>query len=88
VEERICELLRNGAVVFDAAAENPAPVEAFKDLIDRAAALAQRWPNLAATDKRMILQILVARIDVQPAAVDITIRQTMLSAAAAPQTAS
>jgi site-specific DNA recombinase len=86
VEDRICALLRDGSAVFTAAAENSAQVEASKNLIDRAAALAQRWPTLVAADKRMILQVLVARIDVRPATVDITTRPTMLSAVTAPQT--
>ena len=81
VEDRICALLRDGSAVFSSAADTSANVGSSRNLIGRAAALAQRWPTLAAADKRMILQVLVARIDVRPAAVDITIRPTMLSAA-------
>ena len=42
-------------------------------------------PTLATADKRMILQVLVARIDVRPASVDIVARLTMLSAIVAPK---
>ena len=80
VEDRICAQLRDGAAVFSSAADSSTNVETSRNLIDRAAALAQRWPTLAAADKRMILQILVARIDVRAATVDITIRPAMLSA--------
>ena len=80
VEDRICALLRNGAAIFDSGGDAPAHVGASKGLIAQAAALAQRWPTLAATDKRMILQVLVERIDVRPATVDIIIRPTLLQA--------
>ena len=80
VEDRICAQLRDGAAVFSPAADNSTNVETSRNLIGRAAALAQRWPTLAVADKRMILQILVARIDVRAATVDITIRPAMLSA--------
>jgi hypothetical protein len=85
VENSICALLRDGGAVFNTAAENSAQVEATKNLISRAAALAQNWPTLAAADKRMMLQILVDRIDVRSSTIDITIRPTMLSAVTAPQ---
>ena len=85
VEDRICALLRDDAGIFDASPENSVSVEASRNKIDRAAALARRWPTLTATDKRMILQVLIARIDVRSTTVDITIRPTMLSAITAPQ---
>ena len=79
VEDRICALLRDGAAVFNAAAENAAPVEASRNLIAQAAGPAQRWPTLAASDKRIILQIPIARIAVRPATVDIAIRPMTLA---------
>jgi AraC-like DNA-binding protein len=77
-------LLQDGAAVFNASADSSANLAASQNLIGRAAALAQRWPNLAAAEKHMILHILVARIDVRPATVGITIRPTMLSTATTP----
>jgi len=85
VENRICSFLRDSTTVFSAAGEGSMEVETFKTLIAQAAALAQRWTTLTATDKRMILQVLVARTDVRPAAVDIVARMTMLAAIVAPQ---
>ena len=79
MEDRICALLRDGAAVFNASAEKSAPVEASRNLIAQAAGLAQRWPTLAASDKRIILQILIARIAVRPATVDIAIRPMTLA---------
>ena len=85
MEDRICALLRDGSAVFSAAAENLAQVEASSNLIAKAAALAQRWPALAPADKRMILQILIARIDVRPTTVNIAIRPTILAKVVEPQ---
>ena len=43
-------------------------------LIVNAADLARRWPALPASDKRAILHVLVARMDVRPETVDVAIR--------------
>jgi site-specific DNA recombinase len=80
VEDHICALLRYGAAVFDSGGEAPANVAASRDLIAQAAGLAQRWPSLGIADKRMLLQVLVATINVRPETVDIIIRPTMLTA--------
>jgi len=85
VEDRICALLRDGDVMFDAGGDGPANVEASRTLITQATALAQRWPTLAASDKRTILQVLVARIDVRPATVEIAIRPSTLNKIVSPQ---
>ncbi len=85
VEDRICALLRDSTTVFNAAGDSSANVETSRNLIAQAAGLAQRWPTLAAADKRMILQILVARIDVRPATVDIAIRPMTLAKVVEPQ---
>lgn len=85
VEDRICAHLRDGAAIFDASAQSVANVEVSRNKINRAAALAQRWPTLAVTEKRTILQALIARIDVRPTTVEISVRPDMLSAVTAPQ---
>jgi len=85
VEDRVCAYLRDDAAIFDAGAGTAAQVEESRNLIDGAASLAQRWPTMPAADRRMILQILIARIDVRTATVDITIRPTMMSAFTAPE---
>jgi len=76
VEELVCNLLRDEAAVFDAA--GPATIASRKSLIVNAASLARRWPALPASDKRAILQVLVARIDVRAETVDITIQPFLL----------
>ncbi len=85
VEDRVCVYLRDDAAVFDAGAGTAAHIEASRNLIDGAVALAQSWPTMPHTDKRMILKILIARIDVRPATVDIMIRPTTVSAVTAPE---
>lgn len=85
VESRICALLRDEGDIFNAIGDGTADVETSSALIAQAAALAQRWSTVEPTDKRMFLQVLVARIDVRPASIDIAIRLTMLSAVLAPQ---
>ena len=85
VESRIYALLQDGAAVFSAVTDCSVEVGASRDLIVHAAALAQRWSTMATADKRMILQMLVARIDVRPTTVDIAIRPAMLSTVIAPQ---
>ena len=85
VESRICALLRDEGDIFNAISDGTADVETSSALIAQAAALAQRWSTVEPTDKRMFLQVLVARIDVRPASIDIAIRLTMLSAVLAPQ---
>ena len=76
VEDRICAMMRDESAIFEAA--GPAAVAVAKSLIENAANLARRWPTLPASDKRTILHALVARIDVRPEAVDISIRPAML----------
>jgi len=79
VEDRVCALLRNDATVFDAAGIGPTSLEMRTTLIEQAADLARRWPALEPAEKRAILQILVARVDVHTERVDITLRSTMLT---------
>jgi len=79
IEDRVCALLRNDATVFDAAGIGPTSLEMRTTLIEQAADLARRWPALEPGEKRAILQILVARVDVHAETVDITLRPTMLT---------
>jgi hypothetical protein len=48
-------------------------------LVEQAADLAARWPALAPTERRTILQILVTRVDVRTETIDIAIRPTTLA---------
>lgn len=71
VEERIRALLKNKALILDAAGS--APLSARKTQIEQAAALDHRWPALSASHRRAIIRALVTRIDVQPNTVEISI---------------
>ena len=77
VEERVCNLLRDEAAIFDAA--GPATIASRKSLIANSANLARQWPALPASDKRAILHVLIVRIDVRPETVDIVVRPAVLS---------
>jgi site-specific DNA recombinase len=48
-------------------------------LVEQAADLAARWPALAPAEKRPILRVLVARVDVRTETVDITLRPKMVA---------
>jgi site-specific DNA recombinase len=78
IEDRICALLCNEAALFDTGVGGSANVAVSRDLIKHAAAMARRWPSLGTANKRILLQVLVARIDVRPETIDIIIRPTML----------
>ena len=69
-------LLKDEAYVFEDS--GPTPVAAAKSLIENAADLALRWPQLSVMDKRGILHALVARADVPSEAVDVSIRPAVL----------
>ena len=79
VEGQVGALLRSEAAVFDAAAAGPTSLQMRKSLIERAASLASKWPNLRPVQRRAILQVLVARIDLRRETIDITFRPTMLT---------
>jgi len=76
VESRICALLRDENVLFEAAGTGT--VASRKSLIEKAADLARRWPSLPTPDRRAILHVLVARIDVRPETVDVALRIQVL----------
>ena len=85
VEKRICAFLGDGAAVFNAAGDGSANVEASRNLLAQAADLVERWPNLPAPDRRIILHKLVSRIDMRAEAIAISIRLAMLPKIFAPQ---
>jgi DNA invertase Pin-like site-specific DNA recombinase len=71
VEDRIRILLKNKAIILDSAGS--APLSTRKALTERSADLEHRWPALSASLRRAILHALVARIDVRPNTVEISI---------------
>src|SRR5262249_30919390 len=79
VEERVCTLLRDDAAIFDAASTGTTSIATRETLVGQAVDLATRWPALALTERRTVLQILVVRIDVRTETVDITLRPRMLA---------
>ena len=72
VEDRICALLRNEAAMLKVAGSTTVAMR--KSLIENAAGLARRWPALPASRKRAILHVVVARVDIRPEAVDVSLR--------------
>ena len=76
VEDRICALLRDETAMLEVAGSTT--VEMKKSLIENAADLARRWPALPASEKRAILHALVARVDIRPDAVDVSVRPAVL----------
>lgn len=77
IEERVRALLKNKALILDAAGS--ASLSARKALIKQAANLAHRWPALSASHRRAIIRALVTRIDVRPNTVEISICIGMLA---------
>ncbi len=76
VEDRICALLRDETAMLDVAGSTTVAMR--KSLIESASDLARRWSALAASEKRAILHALIARIDVRPDKVEISIRLSEL----------
>jgi len=77
VEDRICIMLGDEAAIFEATGSRT--VADSKALIRKAADLARRWPTLPAPDRRAMLHVLVARVDVRQEVVDITVRHSVLA---------
>jgi acyl-CoA reductase-like NAD-dependent aldehyde dehydrogenase len=69
VENNIRVMLADETVILDAA--GPVTVAERKSLIEHARSLAERWPELPASDRRAILNTLIERIEVQPQTVGI-----------------
>ena len=76
VEDRICALLRDEAVMLEVAGSTTVAMK--KSLIENAADLARRWPALPASEKRAILHALVERVDIRPEMVDVSVRLAVL----------
>ena len=83
VEGAICGLLRDDAVVHDAAGSGLS-IEQRQALIRAAAALAKRWPGMSIPEKRAILNALVANVAVHPDRVEIAVRPNMLAEVVTP----
>jgi DNA invertase Pin-like site-specific DNA recombinase/AraC-like DNA-binding protein len=82
VEDRVCALLRDETAMLEVAGSTT--VASRKSLIENAADLARRWPALPASAKRTILRALVARVDIRPDAVDVSVRPAVLPAVVKP----
>ncbi|PPD31358.1 MAG: recombinase family protein [Hyphomicrobium sp.] len=82
VEDRICVLLRDETVMLEVAGSTTVAMK--KSLIENAADLARRWPALPASAKRTILHAIVARVDIRPDAVDVSVRPSVLPAVVKP----
>jgi DNA invertase Pin-like site-specific DNA recombinase len=82
VENTIRVMLADETVILDAA--GPVTVAERKSLIEHARILAERWPELPASDRRAILNTLIERIEVQPQTVGIKVRLAVLTAVVTP----
>lgn len=76
VEDRLCTLLLDDSAMIEVAGATTVAMR--KSLIENAADLAQRWPALPTSKKRVILHTLVERVDIRPATVDISVRLSAL----------
>jgi hypothetical protein len=76
VGDRICALLRDETAMLEVAGSTTVAMK--KSLIENAADLARRWPALPASEKRAILHVLVARVDIRPEMVDVSVRPSVL----------
>jgi hypothetical protein len=73
VEERLTAFLKNQGDIFDAVEPLFDDVNKRQEVVDRAADLATRWPDLAPTTKRQIFKRLVNRIDLTQGTLEIRI---------------
>ena len=73
VEERLTAFLKNQGEIFDAIEPLFDDVNKRQEVVDRAADLATRWPDLAPTTKRRIFERLVDRIDLTQETLEIRI---------------
>ena len=76
VEDRICALLRDETAMLEVAGLTTVAMK--KSLIANASNLARRWPALPASAKRAILHALVARVDIRPEMVDVSVHPAVL----------
>ncbi len=73
VEERFAAFLKNQGEIFDAGEPLFDDVNERQEVVDRAADLAARWPDLAPTTKRRIFECLVNRIELTQETLEIRI---------------
>ena len=82
IEGRIRALLKDPTAIFNATAAST--IAAKKALIEETLDLEGRWPTLSASQKRVIVRALVARIDIRADHLEISIHPTMLAQATKP----
>lgn len=79
VAKRLCAFLSDRSALFDAIGPRARDVSRQGQLMDAAADLARRWPDLAPSEQRAALRALVARIDIRTDRIDIKLALERLS---------
>jgi hypothetical protein len=79
VEERIVSFLKDEGELHGVLAERISEAHEIETLIAEASSLAERWPRMAAAQKRQRLQGLIARITLKPKGLEIRIRLAPLA---------
>ena len=79
VEERIVSFLKDEGELHGALAERISEAHEIETLIAEASSLAERWPRMAAAQKRQRLQGLIARITLKTGDLEIRIRPAPLA---------
>jgi len=82
IEDRICALFRDVARIHESAGDGT--VAERKAAVAHATALADRWWDLPASHRRVLLQALVVRIEVRAKSVHLTVRLSALTAITKP----
>jgi DNA invertase Pin-like site-specific DNA recombinase len=80
IQDKVRALLRDEGVVSDAVSYGEGELNVARMLIEQAANLANRWPCLRPSQKRAILQTLVARISVRSDTVEVSARLATMPA--------
>jgi DNA invertase Pin-like site-specific DNA recombinase len=78
VEERIVSFLKDDGELHRALAEMTSQAHEIETLINAASSLAARWPRMATVEKRQWLQVLIARVTLNPEGLEIRIRSACL----------
>jgi site-specific DNA recombinase len=71
VARRICAFLSERSAIFDAIGPRTHDASRQGQLMDAAADLARRWPDLAPSEQRAVLRALVSRIDIHTDRIEI-----------------
>jgi len=71
VTTRLCAFLSDRASLFDAVRSRVRDASRQAQLVDAIADLARRWPDLALSEQRAILSVLLSRVDIGTDRVDI-----------------